>query len=168
MDAWVYFSWVDIWLIAGWPVWLPLGCNSLLLPLLIERLWYLWKPFRMKKRWRKGEAKGIISRASWERLFWKEQQHLHMGLYFLKSMMVVCFLLGLLGSLINAAIFLNQEEIGFILKPSMWVYCLIKLGVPFGVGSLSALFGAIFFRLYLIGSASMIKRYVAWFPVTKQ
>ncbi|MBE8215130.1 MAG: hypothetical protein HAW62_02205 [Endozoicomonadaceae bacterium] len=163
MDIISYFSWLDICLIPGWPIWLPLGFNTLLLAILIERLWYLWKPIRMRRHWSKG-GKQDMSQLNWESLLWQEKKWLYMSLSLLRNMIIIVILLGFLGSLINAVTLLNQEGISILYKPSMRVYGLIKCGMPMSIGLLSALISSIILYAYTQGSSWLLRRYSEWFP----
>ncbi len=157
------FSLAEVINISGWSLWLVLGCNSLLVTLIYERLWYVWKPFQMRKRWLYPNKKNGFSRQEWEQLFYKEQRRIHIGLPFIRNLIIICPLIGFLGCLINLILLLQQEGMMPFYTPAMSGYLVIKLLLPIIIGCCSALLGFIALKLYSVGIHAFIRHYPKMF-----
>ena len=158
----VDFSWLDIISIAGWSLWLVLGCNSLLVTLIYERLWYLWKPLQMRNRWLKEkekESKGSLTKKQWENLFFQEQKRVHIGLPFIRNLIIICPLIGVFGGLFNLIQLLQDEGLTLFYTPTMFSYIAIYLALPLLIGLSSALLGWVALRLYVKGIRLFIRNY---------
>lgn len=153
------FSWMEIMGIAGWPLWLVLGCNSLLITLIYERLWYLWKPLQMRSRWLKGQVKGGVTKKEWENLFFQEQRRVHIGFPLIRNLIIICPLVGLLGSLFNLMQLLQLEGFEPFYTSTMYSYMVIRLALPVCIGLGSAMVGWVALRLYVKGVKSFIRNY---------
>jgi len=151
-----HFSWIDIIGVAGWPLWFVLGCNSLLITLIYERLWYLWKPWQMRKRWQENKVNQKLTRCEWERLFFQEQRRVHIGFPLIRNLIIICPLVGLLGGLINCIQLLQEEGLTVFYTPTMYSYVVIKLSLPLVIGIGSALIGLIALKLYVKGVKAFI------------
>ena len=152
------FSWVDMLTVTGWPLWLVLGCNSILMTLIYERLWYLRRPIQLRIPLLRHLTKRMI-RSEWDKLFFQEQKRVHMGLPLIHNLIIVCFLTGLSGSLINLMRLIGQDDLIPFHTSSMHDYVFIFLGLPLIVGIASSILGLIALRLYVVMSKWYIKNY---------
>ena len=153
------FSWTDIISIAGWPMWMVLACNALMITIIYERLWYLWKPLQWRVRWFRRLVKTGISRGQWERLFFREQRRVHTGLPLIRNLIIICALTGLTGSLINLIQLLQHSGLTPFFTPTMHVYVALHTGLPLAAGAGSTLLGLVALKIYMAGIGKFIERY---------
>ncbi|MCY4177575.1 MAG: hypothetical protein OXD32_03655 [Endozoicomonadaceae bacterium] len=153
------FSWTDIADITGWSLWLVLGCNTFLLTLICERLWYLWKPLQLRSQWMNKLIRRQLTKKEWDHLFFHEQQRVHIGLPVIRNLIIICPLMGLLGCLLNLIIFLQTEGLMLFRQKTMYNYIIIKLGLPLLIGTGTAIVGLCALLLYVKTIGSVIQHH---------
>ena len=143
------FTWLDIFTIGGWPFWMVLSLNSILISVITNRSWYLLGFTKTRLKLVKTKDQKIKLQNKKHDLLASEKTKINAIVLLEKYLIITCILIGIIGSLINLLDVVSTYQLTIFLQQTMWLWLVIKIAIPFFASLFIALTGIIFFIFYV-------------------